>query len=117
AEGSSASALIGRDVLVPGERVALAEGQAVFGVDLSAPADGVRVHIYDSDGALVHSRELGAQAPGTLLVAWDGATDAGGTADDGHYRFEVIARSAEGNVTAQLLSYSRVLAVSPEATG
>ena len=60
----TATSLIGQNVLVPGGSMALASGQAVFGVNLPSAADSVTVTIKDSQRAVVHTMNLGTQSAG-----------------------------------------------------
>src|SRR5690348_4104524 len=86
-----AAGMIGKDVLVPASALSLAGGNALFGVDLKQPADQVKVSIYDASGRQVRTMDLGAQAAGSLALAWDGKGSDGAQAADGDYRVSVSA--------------------------
>jgi len=112
-----ATALIGHGVLVPGNTTSLTDGKAVLGMDLPGAADTVTVTIRDASGASVRKIELGAQAAGTLPVAWDGKTDRGTTAANGQYSFDVKATSAGAAVKTTTLTFDQVGSVSTGAGG
>ena len=83
--------LAGREVMVTGNRLSLAEGQARAGLELAAPADRVDLEIVDAKGQVVQSVALGASAAGIRHFSWDGAMADGSTAPDGDYRVRVAA--------------------------
>jgi flagellar basal-body rod modification protein FlgD len=112
-----ATALIGHGVLVPGAAVDLAEGQALMGIELEAPADTVQVTIRDASGNAVHTMALQRQPAGTYPLHWDGKTDAGTTAADGKYTFEVKAMVADQKIAANTLSFGQVASVSTSSQG
>ncbi|MDB5757319.1 MAG: flagellar biosynthesis protein FlgD [Burkholderia sp.] len=112
-----ATGLIGHGVLVPGSTANLADGKAVLGMDLPGAADAVSVTIRDGSGNVVRKMDLGAQAAGTLPVAWDGKTDKGAAAASGQYSFEVSATSAGTALKPTTLSYDTVGSVSTGASG
>jgi flagellar basal-body rod modification protein FlgD len=112
-----ATSLIGHGVLVPGSTTNLADGKAVLGMDLPGAADAVSVTIRDGSGNVVRKMDLGAQAAGTLPVAWDGKTDKGAAAASGQYSFEVSATSAGTALKPTTLSYDTVGSVSTGASG
>lgn len=96
---ATASALIGRSVLVPGAVAAPdADGRIAGVVDLASPAERVRVTIADSFGRAVKTLELGAQAKGEVPFTWDGLDDSGArVAGD---RFTIAAEAtARGRTT------------------
>jgi len=122
--------LIGHSVLAPGKDVELTsatttnadgststEKRAVFGVKLEGNADSVKIDIRDASGKVVQSLDMGAQSAGTMPVAWDGGTDAGGKAPDGKYTFEVVASSAGTPVAASGLSFGTVSSVTTGTDG
>ena len=113
----SATSMIGHGVLISGDSLNLANGQAIGGVELITPADSVSVSIQDAAGNIVRTLQLGAQDPGVLPFTWDGQTDAGAPAADGSYKFSVEA-VLSGNKTAPAsLAFGMVNAVTPGAQG
>ena len=116
-ESLQATGMIGHNVLVPGSSATLASGSALMGIDLAAPADSVKLTIYDSSGVAIHTVDLGAQKAGVQPLQWDGTTDSGATADDGNYTFKVTATAAGESVDATALSLGQVNSVSTGASG
>jgi flagellar basal-body rod modification protein FlgD len=113
----SATSMIGHGALVKGSSINLANGAGVFGVQLAQPADSLQVTIKDSSGATVRTLDLGAQQAGVLPFAWDGATNAGGTAPSGRYSFSVQAVASGSSLASTPLSYGMVNAVTPGVQG
>jgi len=100
--------LVGRDVTVSGDRLAVADGVAVGGFDLNAAADSVKVDILNAAGRLVTTLDLGAQGSGRHAFEWPAGTVQDG---DGH-RFRVQATSGSASVLGGTLMRDRVEAVS-----
>jgi len=125
-QSMQAAALIGKGVLVPGEKIKLGTDPdhpdvrqtTPFGVDLMGPAAAVDVSILDSNGKVVRKIEMGPQSTGVLSVQWDGKDDAGTAVPDGKYTVQVAARDADGEaVAADALTYGEVNAVAYTAEG
>lgn len=112
-----AAGMIGHGVLVPGSSVDLAGGVGLLGMELTGPADSVKVNIRDGAGNLVHSINLGPQEAGTVPMQWDGMTDSGTMAPDGKYTFDVSAVVAGNATTANTLSFGQVSSVSTNSQG
>lgn len=118
-----AASLIGHDVVVGGNDLDLAtdktsgvtDGQG--GVSLSSDADAVKVTITDASGNVVRTLDLGAQKAGDQFFHWDGKTDSGSAAKDGHYTFTVTATASGKAVTFDTLMLARVEGVSSSGTG
>ncbi len=106
-----AGSLIGRGVLGPGQSLLLQQGSATAGVSLANAADQVTVKVTNAAGALVRTLNLGPMPAGTSTFRWDGSTDAGGTAPDGAYKFEVAAVAQGKAATADPIGYGRVQSV------
>jgi flagellar basal-body rod modification protein FlgD len=112
-----AAGMIGHGVLAPGSSIQLSDAQAVFGIELSAPADNATVTIRDSSGRPVHQIALGPLAAGTVPLQWDGMTDAGVRAANGIYAFDANATAAGQKVAATALGFGQVTSVSGGAQG
>lgn len=113
----SATSMIGHGVLVPGSTLNLSNSQAIGGVELTQPADSVNVTIQDAAGNTVRTLQLGAQDAGILPFTWDGMTDAGTSAGDGTYKFNVEAMLSGNKSTSASLSFGVVNAVTPGTDG
>ena len=111
-EALTASGLLGHKVLVSGNTLSLANGEATWGMDLKQAAETVTVNILDSHGNSVRTLDLGAQPAGLQTFNWDGQTDSGTQAADGAYSFSVDASNAGQAVTANGLALGTVNNVS-----
>jgi flagellar basal-body rod modification protein FlgD len=104
------ASLVGRGVLVQGDRFAADEqGAPQGGFDLNAAADSVRVEVLSPAGLVVDTIDLGAQGSGRHAFTW---TPPSGTAMTGEERFRIVARSGATAVAATPLMHDRVEAVS-----
>ncbi len=117
AQSLQAAALIGREVLVPGDALELGTDGATGGFALAEAADAVTVTIRDAAGNVVQRVDLGAQDAGVHSLAWDGANDAGEPMAAGSYRFGVSASRSGASVPATALAAARVLGVARDAGG
>lgn len=126
-EQLQAANMIGHGVLVAGNKVGLADGKGIMGIEIGSAADNVQVIITDPrTGKDVQTINMGAQAPGTVPIAWDGVPDpskmdAEGkpvTLSNGNYLFRVVAeRGGEQLGDAKTLSFDSVASVTTSATG
>ena len=89
------AALIGKKVAVDGAPIVMQSGQPVQAViALPAGADGMRLEIFDSKGAMVRQQIAGAQTPGEVTLTWDGLDSVGTAVADGTYTFKATISSA-----------------------
>ena len=114
------AALIGKKVAVDGAPIVMSGGQPVQAViALPAGADGMRLEIFDSQGAMVRQQIAGAQAPGQVTLTWDGLDSVGTAVADGTYSFKATITSAgvtsnpAVTTLATVRSVSQVDAASP----
>jgi flagellar basal-body rod modification protein FlgD len=110
-QAMQAAGMVGKNVLVVGSQIALADGQAYGGVNLSSAADNVKLQILDVSGAVVQTQNLGARNAGNFSFAWDGMTDAGTEAPSGAYKFTVEATRGSEKLAADPLQVGTVSAV------
>jgi len=88
---TTAVSLLGRQVTLEGNTIALREGSpSVLGYALDGSAD-VRIEIFDSQGAVVRTLTPGAQPMGIQKVIWDGKDDLGNALPEGIYTYHVLA--------------------------
>jgi flagellar basal-body rod modification protein FlgD len=102
--------LVGRDVIVPGNQLSVADGAGQGGFELAGPADAVKVEILGPSGQVVDTLNLGAQSSGRHGFDWP----AGSATDASGLRFRVTATSGAASVASTALMRDRIDAV---ATG
>ena len=102
------AALVGRDVIVPGNVMDIAEGIGQGGFELTSPADNVKVEILNAGGHVIDTMQLGAQSAGRHSFDWD-ATKAG---TDTNLTFRVTATSGAATLSSTALMRDTVTAVS-----
>jgi flagellar basal-body rod modification protein FlgD len=112
-----AAALVGQGVLVPSSSLTLSNGTAVGGIDLASAADAVTLQVKDASGQVVRTMQLGSMDAGAQGFSWDGTTDSGTKAPDGHYTMAVTATQGSNAVTATALGYGQVSSVASTAQG
>jgi flagellar basal-body rod modification protein FlgD len=102
------ASLVGRQVTLQGDRIALVEGRGVAGFELAGTADRVKVEILSPAGRVVDTLDLGAQTAGRHGFEWA----ASGQPDGSGYRFRVIASAGAATVQSTPLMRDHVDAVS-----
>lgn len=109
-----AAALIGKGVLVPGDRVLMGEDGTTtpFGLELDQPADQVQITISDGAGQVVRHFDLDAQDAGLQSFVWDGKLEDGTQAPSGAYTVSVQAQSDGKELDVTGLNYALVSGVS-----
>ncbi|WP_444677439.1 flagellar hook assembly protein FlgD [Halomonas sp. E19] len=114
-----ATGLIGKGVLVPGDRVLLEHGEdgalhtTPFGIELGQSADNVRVVITNASGQVINRYDIGPVKAGVESFVWDGRTSEGEAAVAGSYRVRVEATSGERTLAGSTLNYALVGGVTP----
>lgn len=88
------SALVGKQVEVQADSLALQGGKAGLRFEASGP-QAVSIGVYDAGGAKVRDATMAAQA-GRNEWAWDGKDNGGRTVPDGAYRTVVAATDSSG---------------------
>jgi flagellar basal-body rod modification protein FlgD len=110
------TALVGHNVLAPGNIGELAAGGAVRGaVDVPAGTSAIDISVRDAAGALV-SRFSVAPTGNLTEFTWNGTADGGGTAADGKYRIQATAQIGNSSQSLSTLLQSRVTSVSVAAS-
>ncbi len=110
----SGASLVGRGVLVEGNRLAVEDGQGRGGFDLPSQADRVRVEVLNSGGRVIDTVDLGAMPSGRHSFDW--APRTGIDATQG-VQFRVTATLGATAVNAAPLTHDRVVAVSSGPEG
>lgn len=111
AQAMQAAGIIGKNVMVAGNNLPLANGQAVAGLVLDSAAESVTVTIKDAAGKVVQTQELGAQAAGSMFFGWDGKDGDGNVLPDGSYTYSVEASGAGEQIGATAMQIGTVSAV------
>ena len=101
------AALVGRDVIVPGNKLDIADGVGQGGFELTSAADGVTVEVLNAGGHVIDTLQLGAQTAGRHGFEWN-ASKAG---TDTNLTFRIAARSGAAELPAVSLMRDRVNAV------
>ncbi len=103
------AALVGRDVIVPGNRLAPNDEDLVQGgFELNGPADSVKVEVLNAGGHVIDTIELGAQSSGRHGFEWTPPAGVDPATGD---RFRVVAKNGAANVGFTPLMRDRVDAV------
>ena len=116
-QAMQAADMIGKHVLVAGKDLQLTNAGGIAGYNLTTPADEVKVTIKDANGLVMRTLSLGQAEAGTGNFFWDGRTDAGETAVNGNYRFELEATRAGNVVAGETLTVGTVNAVTRTSNG
>ena len=110
-EAYQASSMVGKSVMVPGNTFNLTNGQANFGVQLSAPASSLKVNVLNAAGQTVNVLTYGAEPAGTVPLSWNGKDAAGNQLPDGKYTFQLAANVAGQNVNPTGLTVASVTGI------
>jgi len=91
-----ASTMVGRDVLIPGDKAMLSEGGGLkAAVELQQPANQVLINITDANGQLVHRMDMGLQQAGLLDFEWNGVNADGNAVSPGQYTVSAEIRQGQ----------------------
>jgi flagellar basal-body rod modification protein FlgD len=115
-EAVQSAALIGRDVLVPGNHVSVAEGVGEGAFELSGAAEHVSVEVTGPNGQVLETLQLGKLPAGVHHFNWP----AGDWTDASGVKFSVKATTGGGAgriVDAKPMMQDRVEAVTTSPTG
>lgn len=108
-QAMQSASLVGRDVLVAGNALTLADGKAQAAFDLAGAADSVKVEVVNGAGRVVDTMDFGAESGGRHAFTWT-APDA--LKDGSGYSFRVAAASGAKAVSATTLARDQVQSVS-----
>ncbi|GAB3285951.1 flagellar hook assembly protein FlgD [Parahaliea aestuarii] len=114
-----AASLIGKGVLVPGDRILVGEEgvSTPIGVELASPADQVAISIVSASGEVIRQYQPVAMSAGMETLQWDGRLNDGTLAPAGSYRVVVSASNEGSAVSANVLNYALVSGISPGDDG
>jgi flagellar basal-body rod modification protein FlgD len=103
------ASLVGRDVIVPGNRLVTNDQSLVQGgFELNGPADSVKVEVLNAGGRVIDTIDLKAQTAGRHGFEW---TPPAGVDPATGSTFRVIAKNGAANVSNTALMRDRVDAV------
>jgi flagellar basal-body rod modification protein FlgD len=101
------AALVGKDVIVPGNKLDIADGVAQGGFELASAADAVKMEVLSPAGIVLDTMQLGAQSSGMHSFNWP----AGNYDNTSNLRFRVTATSGTTALTSTALMRDTVGAV------
>lgn len=101
------AALVGRDVVVAGNKLDIADKVGQGGFELTSAADAVKVEVLNAGGHVVDTIQLGAQTAGRHGFEWDASKTT-----DTNLTFRITATSGSATLSSTALMRDRVNAVS-----
>ena len=106
------ASLVGRDVILPGDRLSRSDAGVVQGgFELSSAADSVKIEVLNAGGHVIDTLDLGAEGAGRHGFDWTPKAGVDPALGD---RFRVTAKSGAATLSSTSLMRDRVDAV---ATG
>ena len=108
------AALVGRHVLIEGNRMAAADGAGHGGFELASQADRVKLEVLDGAGRVIDTVDLGAHASGRHSFDW---TPPAGVDAAQATKFRITATLGTTAVATTTYTRDRVDAVSAGAEG
>ncbi len=107
-----ASTMVGRDVLIPGDKAMLSEGGSLkAAVELEQPANQVLINITDANGQLVHRMDMGLQQAGLLDFEWNGVNADGNAVSPGQYTVSAEIRRGQEITAGEMFTTVQVESV------
>ena len=102
------ASLVGKDVIVPGNKLDIAAGTGQGGFELASAADAVKVEVLSPAGRVLDTLNLGAQSSGMHSFDWAAGNYAAGSG----LTFRVAASSGATPLASTALMRDKVEAVS-----
>ena len=102
------ASLVGKSVIVPGNKVDIAEGVGQGGFELTTPADAVKVEVLSAAGQVIDTLNIGAQSSGVHGFDWV----AGSYDNTSNLTFRITATSGSTALESTALMRDTVNAVS-----
>ena len=90
------ASLVGRDVVVPGNVLDIADGTGQGGFALTSPADAVKVEILSPSGQVVDTLDLGARSAGTHSFDWKAGSATTASAALMRDRIDAVSTTGSG---------------------
>ncbi|HDZ57768.1 MAG TPA: flagellar hook assembly protein FlgD [Pseudomonas xinjiangensis] len=108
-----ASSLVGRSVIVPTSNAMVDTQEGLAGqMALTRNSSNVFVNVYNAQGSLVSTINMGSKEAGMLDFKWDGKNAAGENLPPGKYKFEAVASIGGENTQVATLLPANVDSVS-----
>ena len=101
------ASLIGREVLLEGNKLAVADGKATGTFEMDSAADKVKVEVLNASGRVIDTMDLGAETSGRHDFSWT----LNGVAADAKLSFRVTATHGAATVPTTALMRDKVDAV------
>ena len=90
--------LMGKDVVAVGNGVHYkGSGDKELHYNADVPLEGAICNIYNENGRMIRTVEVGDVPPGEGSVTWDGRDSTGKRVDEGDYAFKFVARDSTGD--------------------
>ncbi len=87
----SAVSFIGREVKAEGYKISMEEGNpSTIYYGFGEPVSKIMMNIYDSEGAIIRTIELGSKQAGSYQYEWDGKNEGGDDMPDGQYGVGIL---------------------------
>ena len=94
----NAVSFIGKEVKADGYNISINDGNvSTIYYGFGEPVSGIMMNIYDEDGAIVRTVELGSKKEGTYQYDWDGKDDDGNKLKDGTYGVGILGEDVNGD--------------------
>ncbi|WP_272699186.1 flagellar hook assembly protein FlgD [Desulfovibrio sp. Fe33] len=94
----TAVSFIGKEVKAEGYKVSLNEGNSsTIYYGFGEAVTSIMMNIYDSEGAIVRTVELGSKEAGTYQYTWDGKNENGDLLPDGQYGVGILGQDLDGD--------------------
>lgn len=93
----SAVSFIGKEVKAEGYKISINDGNvSSIYYGFGEPVSSILMNIYDTDGGIIRSIELGSKEAGSYQYEWDGKNENGQVMPDGSYGVGILGEDIEG---------------------
>ena len=108
------AALVGHDVVVPGNRLAVEGNVARGGFELNGPASAVKLQVSTASGQVLDVVDMGAKGAGVQSFDWDASETLKAGIDPATLRFKVISTTGGVSQEASPLMRDRVNSINTD---
>jgi len=93
----AAVSFIGKEVKAEGYKLSVTEGNvSTIYYGMGEPVSSIKMNIYDDEGAIIRTVELGSKEAGSYQYEWDGKNEGGKTMPDGIYGIGLLGEDKDG---------------------